>query len=406
MPIGPWKDWNACVSHMTEEEGYDKESAERICGSLEQELEKEDGDFESLLKEILHNAKNIITDLTLDTFSFVDDPAQPSKFVLMKNQKGKNDIVKSLMPLVKEKNDKDWSVVYGAVLVPGITDKQGDVIPSHVIRNSAHNFLMKGQVNDIDSEHNLITDKGTLVESWLLQKDQEYELPDGETVSYPKGTWMVGVKPVDEIKNKIKNGHINGFSIYGQADKTMLKSEMMKTFKNDDSLKHDEENGIMTKEKENNSSVSLSDIQKQLNDIQTAVKENSERLEKQEIKDISDALKWVESNAPDEVLSLIKNELSSENNEDDEEDEDEDDDKKSNEENNAEKDDDAESSNADEGKPDAEGSDEEKKKKSNKPHVKKRNEEDSRKNQKDVEKTSFASFSVRQKMMQDYNEGD
>jgi len=226
MPIGPWPDFDTAVEELMDQ-GYSREEAERIAGAMEQESKLEDGDPEGLWQKIKNGASAVIDELDLGTFSFVDTPAQPSAFVMMKSQDCEYDW-KSATPLlkdpVKEDEEGGWEVCYGPVMVPGIEDKQGDVIPAHVIKESAHDFLEAGKVQDIDSDHNLITNKGKLVESWLLKEDKEYELPDGEVKEYPKGTWMVGVKPEDEIKERIENGELNGFSIYGEADKIHLKS--------------------------------------------------------------------------------------------------------------------------------------------------------------------------------------
>ena len=40
MPIGPWANFNACLSHMEGKEGYSDESAHKVCGKLKADLEK------------------------------------------------------------------------------------------------------------------------------------------------------------------------------------------------------------------------------------------------------------------------------------------------------------------------------------------------------------------------------
>lgn len=40
MPIGPWANFDACLSHMEGKEGYSSESAHKVCGSLKAKLEK------------------------------------------------------------------------------------------------------------------------------------------------------------------------------------------------------------------------------------------------------------------------------------------------------------------------------------------------------------------------------
>lgn len=52
-PFGKWEDWDACMAEMTPK--YGKESAERVCGALKRDLEKEEfiGGFEGCVKHFL-----------------------------------------------------------------------------------------------------------------------------------------------------------------------------------------------------------------------------------------------------------------------------------------------------------------------------------------------------------------
>jgi len=219
MPFAGFNDFNDCKETMMNEEGHDKESAEKICGALESENEKDEGKPKELLNEIMDGAKQILNDLTLENFSFVDEPAQPSHFTRMKSNNDDNNKFEITNKLVTKKSEKDdWSVIYGAVMIPNVTDKQGDIITREAIERAAHNFVKEKKTDEIDGDHNLITNKGNLVESWLLEEEKEYKSINDETVTYPAGTWMAGVEPNDEAKRKIESAEWKGFSIYGQAE--------------------------------------------------------------------------------------------------------------------------------------------------------------------------------------------
>ena len=216
--------------------GYSESDASKIAETLEQEVDMDEGQPETLWESIKEGARNIISDLNLETFSWVENPAQRSQFVMMKSD---DEGFESRSPILKEEKDDDWKVAYAPVMVPGEIDKDGEAIPAHIIEKSAHEFLSDGKVSQIDSDHDLITGKGTLVESWILKEDKEYVTPDGEEFKAPKGTWMAGVKPTDEIKERIEAGELQGFSIFGQAEKIKLANR--KTFKNKEGVNDTQE---------------------------------------------------------------------------------------------------------------------------------------------------------------------
>lgn len=41
MPFGKWENFNECVLDM-QEQGYDEETAKKICGTLERELKRKE----------------------------------------------------------------------------------------------------------------------------------------------------------------------------------------------------------------------------------------------------------------------------------------------------------------------------------------------------------------------------
>lgn len=339
MPIDGFDDWDDCIATMTEEEGYDQETAEKICGALESEKENPDGNYQKLLSEILDGASSILTELQLDNFSFVENPAQPSHFVRVKSDKEHNFQVEEK---IVRKKEKDWSIVFGPVMVPNVTDKQEDVIPSHVIEKAAHEFLINKRTDKVDGDHMNITNKGDVAESWILEEAKEYKAPNDETITYPKGTWMVGVKPTEEAKEKIENGEWTGFSILGNAQGVDLdkftkslecpecgtemesKDEDTEEKKDQDDIeennKKERNNGWYDKMSETEKDELLEqvqNIQDKVNDLQETQEQLSEQLdsdeeEKQEVEDLPDALEWIDENAPAEVIQLVQDAIQGE----------------------------------------------------------------------------------------------
>jgi hypothetical protein len=110
-------------------------------------------------------------------------------------------------------DDGEKQIAYAAVLIPNQPDKQGDVIPPYVVEKTAHEYM--SEYRKMDSDHDLEDGAGTPVESWILKEETSFETPDGESVTYPAGTWVVGKRFVDDEWNRVQSGELSGFSIYG-----------------------------------------------------------------------------------------------------------------------------------------------------------------------------------------------
>lgn len=240
MPFAGFEDWEDCIDTMVNEEGYTEEEAEKICGSLEAEAKLEEGDPEGLLKEIMNNATNIITDLGLDLVSAVKTPAQPSDWIMLKSEDSEYDwnsqtpIVfnEEIAKQVSEEGDEEKRIAFAPALVPNQTDKEGDVVPSATIYDSAHNFMKRSQGDEIDTEHNLIEGKGDIIESWTLKEEQTFELPNGETKTYPPVTWMLGIEFDQETWKRIKEGELKGLSIMGKSEKIAVNKKAIENCPN------------------------------------------------------------------------------------------------------------------------------------------------------------------------------
>jgi hypothetical protein len=116
----------------------------------------------------------------------------------------------------KARKDDAEQKAWAPVLIPNEADKQGDVIPADEIEQAAHTFL--SDFRQIDTDHDLLDGKGEPIESWTLKEAQTFTAPDGtESREYPAGTWMMGVKFADEAWERVVEGELTGFSIYGEA---------------------------------------------------------------------------------------------------------------------------------------------------------------------------------------------
>ncbi len=224
MPFADWEDHEACVVDM-QEEGYTEEEAHKICQSIENEAKSEEGNVDTLLNS-LDKARNVMTDLGLELVSAVETPAQPSDWITMKSKKydwkSEGPI---LLPENKEEDEEgDERKALAPALVPNKVDKEGDVVPTHVVIREAHRWLKEKR--GVDEEHNMIEGKGKPVESYTLKEEREFETKDGETKTYPKGTWMLMIEFEPDTWKKIKNGDYNGLSIAGHSEKVPVEKQL------------------------------------------------------------------------------------------------------------------------------------------------------------------------------------
>lgn len=113
---------------------------------------------------------------------------------------------------------EDERYVLGPVLIPYHVDKNRNIFPPSVIRQTAHTFMERYKKNKlmhlIEFEDN--EDGVTIVESFIVPTDN-FVINGKE---YPKGTWMLGLKVHNDAAwNHIKNGNLRGFSIGGKLSK-------------------------------------------------------------------------------------------------------------------------------------------------------------------------------------------
>lgn len=152
----------------------------------------------------------------IDAISIVENPAIQEDFVYLKNQEFK------LAELDKEKR-----LLLGPALIPNkpIYRKSADkeyyiYFSRNTVRKASELFLKRQKQNRSTLEHELPLNGLTVVESWIVEGDQD------KTKMYdmdvPLGTWMVSMKVEndDVWENYVKTGKVKGFSIEGYfADK-------------------------------------------------------------------------------------------------------------------------------------------------------------------------------------------
>ena len=120
------------------------------------------------------------------------------------------------------KVDSKRQVVKGPVLRPEIRDRQGTIMDEDIITDAAHDFVAR-LASDSDPTtpgfmHQEFNRDLVIVESYITERGEEYELEGGDTTLVPKGSWMIGIKVNDEkIWEGVQNGTFKGFSIGGRA---------------------------------------------------------------------------------------------------------------------------------------------------------------------------------------------
>jgi hypothetical protein len=126
-------------------------------------------------------------------------------------------------------------IIAAAVLVPGVTDLHNEIYDEDTVRSAAYYFLehyLSDDDHGIDVMHDgeIVPDAIRLVQSFVLDEEKTYnvEVPaidddehpakNIETITYPKGTWIMYARVVsDALWNKVKDGTYKSWSIYGLA---------------------------------------------------------------------------------------------------------------------------------------------------------------------------------------------
>lgn len=174
-------------------------------------------------KEEIESARTVWTDLKVDIISAVSEPADFSSFVSLKSEDAKDKVDMKEIKFMKA--DDERQVAKAPAMVP-VKDKENDMQPPWVVVEAAHQFMKNKNTDEVDKEHETplqwdssTQDRGFVAESYTLDEAKEFETVNGESVSYPKDTWMVEVKFTDsETWKEVKSGEITGYSIHGDPE--------------------------------------------------------------------------------------------------------------------------------------------------------------------------------------------
>jgi hypothetical protein len=113
-------------------------------------------------------------------------------------------------------------MLYGALLIPDqliyrYDETQGEYYVKYskeTIEKIAHNYFKQNLHHNATLEHEAPVVGLTLVESWLIEGENDKSKEFG--FSLPVGTWFGGMKVEnDEVWNKVKSGEVKAFSIEG-----------------------------------------------------------------------------------------------------------------------------------------------------------------------------------------------
>ncbi|WP_409177490.1 XkdF-like putative serine protease domain-containing protein [Brevibacillus fortis] len=148
-----------------------------------------------------------LKDARITHISLVDKGANGRPFAIVKEE-GKEPLQKDIRIA---KTDRAKQIVYGIVYEPDTEDAHEDQMTADEIEKAAHGFMERQNTYNIDKQHDLDTDKGYVVESYIAPVDME--LGDQEI---KKGSWVAGVKVTDtDTWEQIEKGEITGFSMWG-----------------------------------------------------------------------------------------------------------------------------------------------------------------------------------------------
>jgi len=213
MPCGPFPDYQSCTLHFAQDPDVD--DPEEMCRYIEERSKEDD----------IMDGDKIIYGLDVQYMSLVDNPAVgdsvwlKSKKLKLKDRNDRQMKSKALHAgtgrgyFIKSELDDDNYVVKAVALIPDKVDGNGEALSEAEIYKAMLKFM---DYQKVDSQHDFIEGKGTVVMNWILDREEQFELKNGGSATYPKGTWMVGIKVNDPKEwDKIKSGERTGFSIAG-----------------------------------------------------------------------------------------------------------------------------------------------------------------------------------------------
>lgn len=158
-----------------------------------------------------------LKDAKITHLSLVDKGANGMPFAIVKGDKA--NAIQKQVAIVKVDDDK--RIVKGVVYQPNVADAHGDQMDEEEIEKAAHLFMENQHTYNIDKQHDLETDKGFVIESYIAPADMEL----GEQ-TIAKGSWVAAVKVTDDDTwSDIKKGEITGFSMWGVGKREEIEDE-------------------------------------------------------------------------------------------------------------------------------------------------------------------------------------
>jgi len=145
----------------------------------------------------------------ITAISVVENPAIEEDFIALKNQEVKF-----------AEQDKEKRILMGAALIPNKPifrkneeDEYYIFFSKDTVRKASELFFIKGNQSQSTLEHKVALEGLTVVESWIVESEQDKSRHYGMDV--PMGTWMVSMKVnSDEVWNDyIRTKKVRGFSI-------------------------------------------------------------------------------------------------------------------------------------------------------------------------------------------------
>jgi hypothetical protein len=163
----------------------------------------------------------------IEAISVVETPAIEENFVAL----NKHELQ------LKEVN-KEKRILMGAALIPDKSiyrrNDKGDeyyiYFSKETVRKASELFFKRSNHKNATYEHKQPIEGMTIVESWIVESEQDKSRFYGLNV--PIGTWMVSMKvDNEEIYEKAKKGEVKGFSIEGYfADKLDMSSQTIEEY--------------------------------------------------------------------------------------------------------------------------------------------------------------------------------
>jgi hypothetical protein len=199
------------------------DTAQRLARELDAEASHDLGDADELYQSMKDGA-GMIADVGVDILSGVDVPAIDSQMLTLKSN-GNGVWGGERQVLLRKDDDTERRISSAAAMIPREPDKEGETVSTPTVEQAAHDYLKGLQDNDgtgVDTDHNLIDDKGHVVESRILREDREFDLPDGGTKTHKAGSWLVDIEWAAEPWERVKAGDIEGISIYGTAEQVPI----------------------------------------------------------------------------------------------------------------------------------------------------------------------------------------